>query len=157
MRGWLLRAGAAGLAAGSLAACAGAPSPPPPTIVKLTLAASADVNPSASGQASPIALRVYQLGSAAGFNNAEFFPLYNDDAAALKTDLIKREDFLLAPGQTRLDTIMPNDQVKAIGILAAYRDFQHTTWRGTVDVVPHQSSAVTATASHDGLTVKPGS
>ena len=157
MRGWLLRAVAGGLTVASLAACGGAPPPPPPTVVKLTLAAGADVNPSPSGQASPIALRVYQLGSAAGFTNAEFFPLYNDDAAALKTDLIKREDFLLAPGQTRLDTIMPNDQVKAIGILAAYRDFQHTTWRATVDVVPHQTSAVTATAGHDGLTVKPGS
>ncbi len=157
MRGWLLRAVVGGLAAASLAACAGAPPPPPPTIVKLTLAASADVNPSPSGQASPIALRIYQLGSAVSFNNAEFFPLYNDYAAALKTDLIKREDFLLAPGQTRLDTIMPNDQVKAIGILAAYRDFQHATWRATVDVVPHQTSAVTATAGRDGLTVKPGS
>ncbi len=157
MRGWLLRAVVGGLAAASLAVCAGAPPPPPPTIAKLTLAASADVNPSPSGQASPIALRIYQLGSAASFNNAEFFPLYNDDAAALKTDLIKREDFLLAPGQTRIDTITPNDQVKAIGILAAYRDVQHAIWRATVDVVPHQTSAVTATAGRDGLTVKPGS
>ena len=96
MSRWLLVA--ALTAAAGIDGCGGPP-PPPPTIVNLTLSASSNVNPTAAGQGAPIAIRVYQLSSSANFNAAEFFPLYNSDAATLKTDLVHREDFLLRRGR----------------------------------------------------------
>jgi type VI secretion system protein VasD len=139
-----------------LAACGGPPPPPPlpPTVVELTLTAASDANPSASGEGSPVMLRVYQLASSTAFNGAEFFPLFNGDADLLKSDLIKRDDLILSPGQTKTLTLMPKDDVTAIGVFAAYRDFQHAAWRGTAEVPPHQTTRVLVTASGHGVTVK---
>jgi len=145
---------AAGLAAG-LGGCGAPPPPPvPPTVVNLTLTTTADANPTPDNHGAPLALRVYQLGSAANFNAAEFFPLYNDDATALKTDLVVRENFLLAPGATKTETIMPLDTVKSIAVFGAYRDFQHAIWRAAADIAPHKTTNLTVTAGHDGITLK---
>jgi len=152
MARWVYQAAALALLAG-IAGCS-SPPPPPPTVVNLTVSASPAVNPTAGGQAAPIVVRVYQLGSTNGFEQAEFFQLFNQDQAFLKTDLIKRDDFLLAPGQTKTATLTPTDQVKALGVLAAYRDFQHATWRVTVPIPPHQTTAVTVTAGTNAVTVK---
>lgn len=152
MTRWPLVAGALALAC--LSACSSPPPAAPPTVVNLTLQTDADANPTADNKGAPVALRVYQLTSAANFNAAEFFPLFNADAATLKSDLIRREDFLLPPGQKKTETIMPTDQVKSIAIFAAYRDFQHATWRGAADIPAHQTTNITVTAGHAGVTVK---
>jgi len=137
-----------------LSACSSPPPPPPPTVVNLTFNATADTNPSVDNVGSPIAFRAYQLSSAANFNGAEFFQIYNADAATLKTDIVKREDFLLAPSASKTEKITPDDPVKSIGIFAAYRDFQNSTWRASADVVAHKINNITVTLGHDGVTVK---
>jgi type VI secretion system protein VasD len=153
MARWAYRAAALALLAAA-AGCSAPPPPPPPTIVDLSVSASPDVNPTPAGQAAPIVVRVYQLASSTGFEQAEFFQLFNQDQAFLKTDLVKRDDFLLAPGQSKTATLTPTDQVKALGVLAAYRDFQHATWRATVPVPPHQTTKVTITAGQGAVVVK---
>ena len=138
-----------------LAACASPPPPPPPTVVALTLDATKDANPTPSGEGAPVVLRIYQLGSTSSFSGAEFFPLFNQDQATLGPDLIKRDELTLVPGQTRTLTLTPTEQVKAIGVFAAYRDFQHATWRGSADVPPHQTTKLAVQAAADGISVKP--
>lgn len=137
----------------AIAACS-AP-PPPPTVVQLALTATSDANPSPSGQGAPLVVRIYQLASASAFTGAEFFPLFNQDQATLGPDLIKRDELTLVPGQTKALTLTPTDQVKAIGVFAAYRDFQHATWRGHADVPQHQTTKLTVRAAADGIAVKP--
>lgn len=150
MTRWLL---VAGLLAG-LAGCAAPPPPPPPTVVNLTLATTADANPTVDNQGAPLALRVYQLAAAANFNAAEFFPLYNTDAAVLKTDLVSRQDFLLAPGQSKSLNFKPEPTAKTVAVFAAYRDFQHAVWRAAADLEPNKVNTLSLTAGHDGLTLK---
>ena len=153
---------AAGLLA-ALAGCAAPPPPLPPTAVAVSLTASADVNAAAGGPGAPVQIRIYQLGSTSSFGNAEFFQLFNQDQATLGPDLIKRDDIILAPGQTTSTTLSPTDPVKAIGVFAAYRNFQQATWRATAPVVAHQTTTLSVAAGHDGITVtaspagKPGS
>ncbi|MGH9467858.1 MAG: type VI secretion system lipoprotein TssJ [Terriglobales bacterium] len=139
-----------------LAALAGCspPPPPPPTVVNLTLTATKDVNPNAGGQAAPVAVRVYQLESTSTFDNAEFFPLFNDDKTALKTALVERDDYILAPGATKTVTLKPKDQVTALGIFAAYQNFQQAKWRADVAVPAHKTTTVTVTFAKDGITTK---
>ncbi len=122
-----------------LASC-GPAAPPPPTIVYVQLVATSDVNGSA-----PVVVRVYQLASKSGFEGAEFFPLYKSDAATLGSDLIKKDEVLLAPGATKTLMLTPTDPVKAIGIFAAYAGFQTATWRGDADVPPNKTTTITAT------------
>ena len=134
--------------------CAAPPPPPPPTIVNVSLATTATVNQTPDKKGAPIVLRLYQLSSPAGFNGAEFFQLFNKDQATLGTDLVKREDFELSPGQTKSATLTPTDMVKAVGVFGAYRDFQHVTWRGVADIPAHLTTTLTITADSDGVTVK---
>jgi type VI secretion system protein VasD len=146
----------------TLAGCA-PPPPPPPTTVALTLAASADANANAAGQGTPVQVRVYQLASATGFGNAEFFQLFNQDQATLGADLVKRDDFFLAPGQSKTSALTPTDQVKVLGVFAAYQNFQQATWRATTMIPAHQATAITVSVGKTGVTVtaapaaKPGS
>ncbi|GAC1338176.1 MAG: type VI secretion system lipoprotein TssJ [Acetobacteraceae bacterium] len=136
-----------------LGAAACSPPPPPPTVVNLTLQTSVDVNPNGSGQGAPVALRVYQLASPAGFEKAEFFRLLNADAATLGPDLVKRDEFLLAPGTTKSINLTPLPTVKAVGVFAAYRDFRNVTWRGTAEVPANKTTAVSVKADAKGVTV----
>ncbi len=123
-------------------------------MVNISLVTTPDDNPTTTGQGAPLALRVYQLASPATFSAAEFFPLFSDDATALKSDLVHRDDFLLAPGVTKTETLMPKDPVTSIGFFGGYRAYQTAAWRGTVDVAPHKTTNITVTAGRDGLVVK---
>jgi len=136
----------------TLAGCA-PPPPPPPTVVNLTVKTTNDVNPSAANVPSPLALRVYQLTSAANFNAAEFFALYNADAATLKTDLVHRDDLLLPPGQTKTETLKPDPTVKTIAVFAAYQNFQSAVWRVSTDIEPNKTTNISLTAGPTGLTL----
>ncbi len=142
------------LTAALQAGCAAPPPPPPPTVVNLTLTAKPGNNPGPDGQAAPVTLRVYQLASAAAFGNADFFPLYSSDSATLGADLIKRDDALLAPGQTVRRTLMPRDDAHTIGIFAGYRDFGANRWRVSADIPAHKTIDVIVTAAPGGLTLQ---
>lgn len=144
----------ASIAAFGLAACSSAPPPPPPTVVNLTLTTTADVNPSASGQGAPVVLRVYQLGSGAGFEKAEFYRLYNSDVATLGTDIAKKDEYLLPPDTTKTVSLQPPTSVTTLGVFAAYRDFGHTTWRATAPIPANKTTDVTVTADAKGVTIK---
>lgn len=139
------------LLAASLAACG--PAPPPPTLVNLKLTAAADANAGPDGRGAPVSLRVYQLASPAGFEGAQFFQLFNGDTA-IKDDLVKRDDILLAPGTDKELALSPTDKVKAIGILAAYRDYEHVAWRAVVPVPANKTSSMTVVADKAGVTAK---
>lgn len=119
----------------------------------LSVSASADANPAPSGKGAPVVVRVYQLTSSAGFERAEFFRLLNQDAATLGPDLVKREEFLVAPGATKTEPLSLADTAQAVGIFAAYRDFQHADWRAVAQVVPHKTVSVVVTAAAKGVTV----
>ena len=132
----------------SLAACGGPP-PPPPTLVSVVATAE-----SGSNAGAPVALRVYQLASPAAFDGAQFFAVFNGDAAVLKDDLVKRDDMILAPGQSKTIALAPADRVTTIGVFGAYRDVETTTWRATVAVPAHQSSVLTVTSGPTGVSAK---
>jgi type VI secretion system protein VasD len=142
----------------ALGGCAAPPPPPPPTVVNLTMTTAADANPTASGQGAPVSIRVYQLSSPAGFEKAEFFRLLNQDTATLGSDIVKKDEYLLPPGATKAVTLNPGPTVKSLGVFAAYRDFRNVTWRGTAEVPPNKTTAVTVKADAKGVAVeaKPG-
>lgn len=156
--------GCARLAAFALTAalwgCAPPPPPPPPTVVSLTLAATADANAAPGAAAgAPVALRVYQLAATSAFTGAEFFQVFNQDQAALGADLVKRDDLIVAPGARKTLTLTPPDTVKAIGVFAAYRDYQGVVWRVSAPVSPHATTTLAITAGKAGLALAgaPGS
>lgn len=144
------------LAAGSLLAtgCAKPPPPPVTTPVTLQLVGAADMNPDVRGRASPLALRVYALRTSSGFDNADFFALFEKDIATLGGDLIKKEEILLKPGETNTLSFVLQAEATALGILAAYRDLSRAQWRQTIALVVGQPHQLSTTFGARAITVQ---
>jgi type VI secretion system protein VasD len=123
----------------ALLACASAPKP---AQVAGTIQASPQVNPSTSKRPSPVMVRVYELKTAAAFNSADFMSLYQRDKAELGADLLAKEEFVLAPGESKTfaKTLAPD--TRFIGVLAVYRDVEHAKWRSIVPVQPGQMNTI---------------
>lgn len=111
-------------------------SPPPPQLVDVALEAAAGLNPDTSGRPSPVAVRLYQLKSAGKFANADFFALFDHDAASLGADLLAREDLDIAPAASRTVVLERAKDARQFAVLAAYRDVDSARWRAVVDVWP---------------------
>jgi len=139
---------------GSLAAvdCGKGPPPAPPALTiaanadakvkaPMTLAATADTNPDATGRPSPVVVRVYQLRTDAAFAGADFFALFEDDQKVLGPELISRDEFVLAPAEQRTMEVTVSDETRYVGAIAAFRDIRNAQWR------------VLVPASRKGLTV----
>lgn len=143
------------LGVSGLAGCAPPPPPPPPppTLVNVSITTAANANPNSAGQGAPVIIRVYQLGSSAGFEKAEFFRLLNQDAATLGSDVIKKDEFLLPPGSSKMLKLEPASTVNSIAVFAAYRDFGHVNWRGVADVPEHKTTEITVKADASGINV----
>jgi type VI secretion system protein VasD len=109
--------------------CAAPPPKPVVTQVSLTLTAAAEANPDPRGRASPLAVRVYVLKTPGAFQSADFFTLYDKDVATLGADLIQREEVQLLPGENKKLAFTLQPEAKLVGVIAAYRDLEHATWR----------------------------
>lgn len=120
------------IACAALAACAAKPAKPVPA--RAQLIASADVNPDASGRASPIVVRLFQLRNDGELATADFFALYEKEKEALGASLISREEYVLAPGETRELDLPLSPETRYIGALAAYRDIRGSQWRAVAKV-----------------------
>ncbi len=143
------------MSAGTILALSGCaappPPPPPPTIVYVQIVTTTDVNALPGAPGAPLAVRVYQLASSAGFLGAEFYPLYSADSVALGADRLKKDEMVMAPSATKTLMLTPSDQVKSIGVFAAYQTFQAVTWRAAADIPPNTTTTFTVTASATGL------
>lgn len=130
------------------AAGCSSPAPPPKPIttpVAMTLVAGADANPDARGRASPLTVRVYALKTSGAFESADFFSLFEKDQATLGAEMAQREELLLRPGDSKkLEMILAAD-IKAIGVMAAYRDLDRARWREVRVVEPGKALVLTTT------------
>jgi type VI secretion system protein VasD len=125
-----------------LSGCAGAPKPPPPTVIELTLEVAADANPDARGRASPIIVRLLELKSLAAFDSADFFSLFEKDQATLGSELVAREEFQFQPKDTRkLQRTLQSD-TRHVAVIAAFRDLERAKWRAAIAVPLHKTTPV---------------
>lgn len=128
------------LAALSAAGCAKAPvvePPPPPVNVVVEMGATPGVNPDAAGRASPLTVRVFQLTEDGAFSKAEFFALWEQEAATLAATVVGRHETVLAPGGTGEIRFQLDPKIRVVGVAAAYRDFRKARWR-TSAAIPEQ-------------------
>ncbi len=123
-----------------VAACGS--SPPPPTSVEITVVAAGDVNPDASGRASPITLRYYQLGATANFERADYFQIHDKEAALLGADLLDRQEIALTPGATQKIAFDAKAGTTAIGVIASYRDIDKAQWRADLPIPAGKKSTL---------------
>lgn len=123
------------------------PAPPPPKIANLTLKVAADVNPDGAGVASPVAVRVYQLTGVTGFAAADFFSLQQDEAGVLGDELVGSEAFVLAPGAIEVYARELDENVRFLGVTAAFRDLSAGKWRSFHAIPPATTTLLEAEIS----------
>ncbi|WP_296229279.1 type VI secretion system lipoprotein TssJ [Ralstonia sp. UBA689] len=125
-----------------LGACAsGDPSPKEATRLELTLNAASTVNPDDQKRPAPIAVRLYELKTDGAFNAADFFTLQDKDKTVLADDLVKRDQYLLRPGE-HVTLARPIDPAATtLGVLAAYRDLPNSVWRTAYTLPPARDAA----------------
>ena len=152
LSGWGLGLLAAGLL---VSGCAKPPPPPVTTRVTLTLVAGADANPDARGRASPLTVRVYALKTSGAFESADFFSLFEKDQATLGAEMAQREELLLRPGDTRKLEMTLAADIKAIGVMAAYRDLDRARWREVRVVEPGKPLVLTTTFGARRISIEP--
>ena len=112
------------------------PGPPPPKIASLTIKTAANVNPNDNGLPSPVVVHVYQLTSSTAFAESDFFQLQQDAAGALDDELIATETFVMLPGGVEVYQREVGDDVRFLGVVAAFRDLSAGKWRSYHEVAP---------------------
>jgi len=130
-----------GLLIVSLLYACGSSSPPPP-LLQGTIKVDQGANPNPNGRASPIIVRVYELRSPAAFSGADFFSLFDNESETLAKDLVAREEFSLSPGETQPYRRQLQPDTKFIGVVAAFRDLEHSRWRQVVPVPDERKSPI---------------
>ena len=133
------------------AACAWKPMKP--VGARTRIVASSTVNPDASGRASPVVVRVFQLRNDGEFATADFFALYEKEKETLGASFVSREEYVLAPGETRNLEIELNGEARFLGALVAFRDIRSARWRALTRA---PEKTLTDLLRRDGVTLNIG-
>jgi len=105
-----------------------------PPLLQGSIKVAPTTNPDLRGRPSPIVVRVYELKSTSTFNNADFFSLFDSESETLAGDLIGREEYDLRLDESRPYRRQLQPETKYIGVVAAFRDLEKSTWRQALAV-----------------------
>lgn len=136
------------LAIASTLALGGCVTAPGPTTVNLTMTGAATMNGTA-----PAKVKVYYLASSAAFRAADFFPVFNTPQAALGSDLLAVDEFLLAPGRTLTNSRRLATPPAAIGVVAGFRDIDHARFKDIRPLTPNATNTVRVTVSGNAVSI----
>lgn len=112
------------------------------------------LNPDINGTPSPIVVTIYELKNQFSFTQASYDALATNSASVLGSDLIDQQTIEVRPNsyQSVTQTLSPN--TKYLGIVAAYRNIDQSTWHTTVPVNANTSSmTINLSLESQGLTV----
>ena len=116
----------------------------------LSFRASDDINPDASGRASPLVIRIYELRAVETFRSAGFFDLYDEPEGVLDQDLIGMNEIVLRPELVeKLPTMTLDENTRYIGIVAAFQNIDEAEWKLVLDAKPKGYQDITIAV--DGL------
>jgi len=138
-----------------LAACSRRPAePPPPAPTVVDISGTSAMN--AGGNAAIV--RVYMLASDAAFRRTPIQDFWQDDSAALGTDLAgSKREILLYPGDQESFTITPGENVAFVGIAADLREPDPNGWRVIRPVDELRGRRMNVVVTEDRLDVTLGS
>lgn len=100
--------------------------------LRLAIEAQRQLNTDNRQASASLAVRVYVLREAQGFQRASFDSLYDNDEAVLGSALLKRESLHLRPGENRELVIELGREARAVAVFAAYREVERSQWRAVL-------------------------
>ena len=102
--------------------------------VKAEITAVEELNPDYQGRPSPVSIIIFQLASEDVFSNADFFSLFEPEAAVLGGDMLARTQILVQPGEVREWVAEFEKETAFVGVVAAFRDIENAQWRATMSL-----------------------
>lgn len=115
----------------------------------LRFEASDSINPDASGRASPLVIRIYELRASDTFRSAGFFDLYDEPEGVLDKDLLSMDDLVLRPELAEHLEMTLHENTRYIGIVAAFQNIDEAGWKMIIDANPEGYKDITIAV--DGL------
>jgi len=112
------------------------------TAISVDIIATSNLNPDVNSRPSPVVVRLYQLKTPGKFEAADFNSLYNNDAATLGSDLVKREEYILRPGELQQYKNEPSDEARYLGVVAAFRNIDSAGWKSQIIIPQGQRSEI---------------
>lgn len=97
--------------------------------LQLLFQAQRSLNTDARNVPASLALRVYVLRDASGFEKASFDSLYDNDEATLGSNVLARESLHLRPGEARELALELSGDARAVGVFGAFREIERSQWR----------------------------
>ena len=114
-----------------LAGACASPAKPEARAWDIFLEAAANVNPDGHGRPAPILIGLYTLKSTAVFEASDFPSLQDRAKAVLADDLVSFEQIILLPGERKLIQRSAEPGVRALGVVAGYRELDRHSWKAT--------------------------
>ncbi|WP_239692653.1 type VI secretion system lipoprotein TssJ [Microbulbifer mangrovi] len=111
------------------------------TSIALAVEIENDVNPDSDGRASPVVLRVFMLADDRQFSREDFLNLYENADSRLGKDLIDTiilKEF--APGEQRIEQLALTPEVKYIGLLAEFVQYQDADALMLLPITDHKKN-----------------
>lgn len=125
-----------------------------PQKVTLNVQTTTDVNQDILGQAAPIALTFYQLTDQKHFSQADFSDLKTNVTKTLADTLLNQKTVVIPAGVSEKIALTLQPGCEVLGVIAAYRDLQHKTWRTTISCGALRSGLKIQVDSHQLLLEK---
>ena len=124
----LRHAGAAVFCALTLTACLGTTPPEKPPVARIQIEGQKKLNPTASGESTPVVVKLFALRRGAKFRNADFFGLYDNPEKTLGSDIVSSEQVTIRPKETVSRTWVLDPGTNYLGALAAFRNIDQSRW-----------------------------
>ena len=131
-----------------LTACS---SSPDPTLLDLTLTASADLNPDLTNRPSPMVIKLVELKSHTAFENADYFALSANTKTALGPDYVAEEVMPVRPGEIKKFKLRLHPESRFIGVLAEYRALDKAVWRYVIQPQKEDFSDIRLALTKDAI------
>jgi type VI secretion system protein VasD len=126
-----------------------------PTRIKATLKADAALNPDHNGRPSPVVVRLYELKSATTFDGADIYALQQRADETLAADLVARDEMTVRPGESKKFERTLQETTKFVGVVAEFRDFEHSRWRASMPVKPKKKNKIVLTLGTNSIAIAP--
>ncbi|MCW9013784.1 MAG: type VI secretion system lipoprotein TssJ [Gammaproteobacteria bacterium] len=102
------------------------------SIIEMKIKASEDLNPNRKDRPSPVVIYLYELSDGAPFDEADFFSIYEQEAATIGSVLLGKMELELSPGESREIKRVLKAETRHLGIVAGFRDIDNAKWRASM-------------------------
>lgn len=122
------------------------------TTASINISVDNNVNPDMDDRSSPIVIRVFKLADARQFQREDFLNLYENAPERLGNDLIDTIVLKeLVPGEQRVENIPLTPDVRYLGFLAEYMQYEKANSVLVVSIEDHHKNAVNINARYLSL------